>query len=139
MSEQTKNSKEPVVRAVILDTNTGTKTGIFSLEIARPFFKSIDKITLLKERTTEENVRNIDPENVIGYIDHIKPYKGVFRGNVYGTSKHNDMLISEFIEIGGTINVAYDVMGSKPVEGKRCQVSEILDIYYAYLFNNEEE
>jgi len=125
------------MRVVMIDTNEPKNGVTYPLDVMQPCFKEIEKLTLLRNRTTEEDVERLDPENIMGYIDHIKPYKGVFRGDITFADDDMAIIAEGHFEHGGKIHIAMEITGTKTNE--MITISQVHSVYYAYLKEIGEE
>lgn len=128
------------MRVVVIDTNVVNDVkAVFPLEVMKPCFKSNPKITLLWERTNEEDVKNIEQDNIIGYVDHITLHKGVFRGDVSLIDVDDETLIEvdDHFENGGTLHLSLEIKGTK--DNDVITLTEVIEVYYAYLKDLGEE
>jgi len=125
------------MRVVMIDTNEPTENVTYPLEIMQPAFKTIERLVLLRNRTSEEDVEEILDENVIGYIDHIKPYKGVFRGDITFADDDMEKITEGHFDNKGKIHIAMEISGTKSNE--MITITEVHTIYYAYLKEIGEE
>ena len=83
-------------------------------------------------------VKNIEEENIIGYIDHITLHKGVYRGDINLIDDDEVLLeVDEFLESEGKVHMALEVKGTK--SNGVVTLTEVLEVYYTYLKEIGEE
>jgi hypothetical protein len=119
------------MRAIILDTNkTGKVT--FDLESIRKQMKDYNKIAILLERTTLEKIDQLDPNDIIGYVENISLHKGVYRGDVVIVQPDYKELVNAYIKID-QFHLALNVDGDKDVTTEVITINKINNIYYVYM------
>jgi len=119
------------MRAIIMDT---TKEGkiTYDLEAIRKQMKEINKIPILLERTSLEKITEIDPNEIIGYIDHISLHKGIYRGDVTIIQEDYKELVDAYLKID-QFHLAINVDGEQDEVSKNIRIVKINTIYYAYM------
>ncbi len=119
------------MRAVILDTNKPGKIQ-YDLEKIRKQMKEYKKIPILLERTSLEKITEIDPNDIIGYVEHITLYKGVYRGDVVIVQPDYKELVDAYIKID-QFHLAMNIDGDQDPETEDIFVKKINNIYYVYM------
>lgn len=122
------------MRAIIMDTNRGGEIA-YNLESIRKQMKNFTKIPILLERTPLEKVTEIDPNEIIGYLEHISLRKGIYRADAVIVQPEYKDLVEAYIKID-QFHLALNIDGEEDPETNQILIHTINDIYYAYMEKN---
>lgn len=121
------------MRIVIYDTNKPSSSAKYDLEDLKKSLKNQKMINLMRYKTNATGVNRFDNENILGFVENISIYKGVFRGDLVlkeGKEKEYSPLIEEHLR-NNRLHIAMRVDGFK--KGDIIEVLKIKEIFYLYL------
>lgn len=122
------------MRAIIMDTNREGKI-TYDLESIRKQMKDQDKIAILLERTSFEEIDRIDPKEIIGYLEHISLHKGIYRGDVVIVQEEFKELVDAYVKVDH-FHLALNADATKDEINGNLKITKINKIYYAYMEKN---
>lgn len=120
------------MRVVVYDTNVPSNV-VYNLEDLKKNLKNLDMIPLLKDKTSEARIKEMDRHNYIGFVENISIHKGVFRGDLImddAVKKDYSKLVENHLK-NKKIHMALKIDGIK--KNDIIEVSKIKEIYYLYL------
>lgn len=124
------------MRAMVLNTNEESSI-VHDINSLKKYFKLAEAIPILEFSTSLGGVNDYHVDDVIGYVDNIRIYKGIFRGDVTPKNKKCKEAIEEHLH-EGRLHMALKIDGFKDTEDV-INIKEVKEIYYMYLKEGERK